>query len=152
MGTNSDANACCETIIATTNFVNAGGLALTTAWGRQLTYPTVSSPTLIPPYGSFDRTSVPAAESIPPIPFTSEILALGTWRAPHSPRSWRVASIMGKMPYIPECVYDNPPPFVLIGNVPPGVDFPSAKKYTPSPGLQKPRDSSMIGGPDVKAS
>src|SRR5919108_4803983 len=59
---------------------------------------------------------------------------------------------MGKMPYMPECVYDSPPPFVLIGNVPPGVDLPSSKKYTPSPGLQKPRDSSMIGGPDVKAS
>ena len=57
-----------------------------------------------PRYGSFDSTSVPAAESIPPIPFTSEIFALGTWRAPHSPRCWRVASIMGKMPYMPEWV------------------------------------------------
>jgi hypothetical protein len=56
------------------------------------------------PYGSLARTSVPAAESIPPIPFTRDILALGTWRGPHSPRSWRVDSIMGKMPYIPEWV------------------------------------------------
>lgn len=45
--------------------------------------------------------SVPAAENIPPMPLTSERLRLGTWRAPHSPRSWRVASMMGKIPYIP---------------------------------------------------
>jgi hypothetical protein len=77
----------------------------TTPYGAGISpAPAVYLPRLIPRYGSFDRTSVPAAESIPPIPFTSEILALGTWRAPHSPRSWRVASIMGKMPYIPECV------------------------------------------------
>src|SRR5262249_8208330 len=103
-------------------------------------------------YFSCDRTNVPAAESMPPMPFTSDSLALGTCRAPHSPRCWRVASIIGKTPYMPECVYDRPPPLVLIGNEPPGVDLPSSKKYTPSPGLAKPSDSSMIGGPEVKAS
>ena len=50
------------------------------------------------------RTRVPAAESMPPMPLTSEQLAPGTWRAPHSPRSWRVASMIGKMPYMPEWV------------------------------------------------
>src|SRR5712691_3005750 len=103
-------------------------------------------------YFSCDSTSVPAADSMPPMPFTSDSLTLGTWRAPHSPRCWRVASMIGKMPYMPEWVYDRPPPLVLIGNEPPGVDFPSSKKETPSPGLAKPSDSSMMGGPEVKAS
>src|SRR5207244_384522 len=31
---------------------------------------------------SFDRTSVPAAESMPPMPLTSESLTFGTWRGP----------------------------------------------------------------------
>jgi hypothetical protein len=56
------------------------------------------------PYVSLDSTSVPAAESMPPMPLTRETLQLGTWRGPHSPRSWRAASMMGKMPYMPECV------------------------------------------------
>src|SRR5262249_32494435 len=103
-------------------------------------------------YFSCDNTSVPAADSMPPMPFTSDSLTLGTWRAPHSPRCWRVASMIGKTPYMPECVYDRPPPLVLIGNEPPAVDLPSAKQYAPSPGLAKPSDSSMMGGPDVKAS
>src|SRR5918999_537186 len=37
-------------------------------------------------YFSCDNTNVPAADSIPPIPLTSDSLALGTCRAPHSPR------------------------------------------------------------------
>ena len=56
------------------------------------------------------------------------------------------------MPYIPVCVYDRPPPLVLIGSDPPGVDFPFSKNETPSPGFAKPIDSSMIGGPEVNAS
>jgi len=55
-------------------------------------------------YFSLDRTSVPAADSMPPMPLTRETLQLGTWRGPQSPRSWRAASMMGKMPYMPECV------------------------------------------------
>ena len=35
------------------------------------------------------------------MPLTSDSLALGTCRAPHSPRCWRVASMIGKTPYIP---------------------------------------------------
>src|SRR5205823_12487696 len=99
-----------------------------------------------------DRTRVPAAESMPPMPLTSPSLTFGTWRAPHSPRSCRTDSMMGKIPYMPECVYESPPPLVLMGSLPPGVDRPSSKKCTPSPGLQRPSDSSMIGGPEVKAS
>src|SRR6266566_7660548 len=95
---------------------------------------------------SFDRTSVPAAESMPPMPLTSESFAFGTWRGPHSPRSCRVASSIGKMPYIPVWVYESPPPLVLIGSEPPGVERPSWKHCTPSPRLAKPSDSSMIGG------
>ena len=70
---------------------------------------------------------MPAAESMPPMPFTSESLVPGTWRGPHSPRCWRTASMIGKMPYIPEWVYDRPPPLVLMGSVPPGVDLPFSK-------------------------
>src|SRR5207249_3421911 len=55
-------------------------------------------------YFSCDNTNVPAAESIPPMPFTSDSFALGTCRAPHSPRCWRVASMIGKTPYMPEWV------------------------------------------------
>lgn len=50
---------------------------------------------------SLDSTSVPAADSMPPIPLTSDRRAPGTWRGPHSPRSWRTASMIGKMPYMP---------------------------------------------------
>jgi len=39
-----------------------------------------------------------------------------------------------------------------MGSVPPGVERPFSKKATPSPGLAKPSASSMIGGPEVKAS
>ena len=50
------------------------------------------------------------------------------------------------------CVYESPPPFVLIGSLPPGVERPSAKKSTPSPRLARPSASSISGGPEVKAS
>ena len=60
--------------------------------------------------------------------------------------------MIGKMPYIPLWVYESPPPFVLIGSLPPGVERPSAKKCTPSPRLARPSDSSMSGGPEVNAS
>src|SRR6266699_2427847 len=51
------------------------------------------NPELPQRYFSCDRINVPAAESIPPMPLTSDSLALGTCRAPHSPRCWRVASM-----------------------------------------------------------
>ena len=51
------------------------------------------------------------------------------------------------MPYIPVCVYDKPPPLVLIGSDPPGVDFPFSKNATPSPGFAKPI---RIKGADVE--
>src|SRR5262249_32302369 len=89
---------------------------------------------------------------MPPMPLTSDTLQRGTWRSPHSPRSWRAAPMIGKIPYIPEGVSESPPPLVLMGSEPPGVDLPCSKKVTPSPDLQKPSDSSMIGGPEVKAS
>jgi hypothetical protein len=60
--------------------------------------------------------------------------------------------MIGKMPYIPVCVYDSPPPLVLMGSVPPGVERPFSKKATPSPRLARPSASSISGGPEVKAS
>ena len=86
------------------------------------------------------------------MPLTKDSRAFGTWRGPHSPRSCRTDSMIGKMPYMPLCVYESPPPLVLIGSRPPGVARPSSKKWTPSPRLAMPSDSSMIGGPDVNAS
>ena len=47
-------------------------------------------------YFSFDNTAAPAAESMPPMPLTRDSFTLGTCRAPHSPRNWRVASINGR--------------------------------------------------------
>src|SRR5258706_201115 len=52
----------------------------------------------------YDLEWHPAPRSMPPMPLTSEHEAPGTWRAPVSPRSWRVASMIGKMPYMPEWV------------------------------------------------
>ena len=54
-----------------------------------------------------DRWSTPVSRpqtTSPPCHSPATTLAFGTCRAPHSPRNWRVASMMGKMPYIPECV------------------------------------------------
>src|SRR5437879_1757884 len=56
---------------------------------------------------------------MPPIPFTRESFVFGTWRAPHSWRSCRVASMIGKIPYMPLWVYESPPPVVLMGSLPP---------------------------------
>ena len=39
-----------------------------------------------------------------------------TWRAPHSPRSCRTASISVKMPNIPGCVYDKRRPWCSSGS------------------------------------
>src|SRR5712692_9368244 len=47
------------------------------------------------------RTSVAAELSTPPVPLARARLAPSTWRGPHSPLSWRVASIMVKIPYMP---------------------------------------------------
>src|SRR5688572_22682152 len=88
--------------------------------GRRHCDPPVTPSCRGPRYVWFDSTSVPAAESMPPMPFTSPSFTFGTWRGPHSPRSCRTDSMMGKIPYMPLCVYESPPPFVLIGSLPPG--------------------------------
>lgn len=50
---------------------------------------------------SAPSTTVPVDESTPPVPLHSAVRAFGTWRSPHSPRSWRVASTKVNIPYIP---------------------------------------------------
>src|SRR5579885_794903 len=54
-----------------------------------------------PCYDSLPNMTVADDERTPPVPCASAILASGTWRGPHSPRTWRVASINRKMPYMP---------------------------------------------------
>lgn len=50
---------------------------------------------------SAPSTTVPVDDSTPPVPLHSAVRAFGTWRSPHSPRSWRVASTKVNIPYIP---------------------------------------------------
>src|SRR5207302_3862420 len=90
---------------------------------------------------SVPRTTVPVAESTPPQPCATATSAPATCRAPHSPRSCRVASTRRNMPYWPGCVYDSPPPFVFIGSAPPGPSLPSSTNAPPSPLAQNPRSS-----------
>src|SRR5207244_8594688 len=101
---------------------------------------------------SVEATSVAAALNIPPRPWQSATRQSGTCRAPPSPRSCRTASISVKMPYIPVCGYERPPPLVFIGNAPPGAVRWPATNGPPSPGLQKPSASSAMIGTMVKAS
>src|SRR5262245_48230216 len=50
-------------------------------------------------YSVFDAIIVAAALQMPPVPWQIATVASGTWRSPHSPRSWRTASMRVKMPY-----------------------------------------------------
>src|SRR5271166_740745 len=56
---------------------------------------------------------------MPPTAWQTEILAPGIW-AGAMPRIWRTLSCSAYMPYIPECMYERPPPLVLSGSLPPG--------------------------------
>ena len=47
------------------------------------------------------RMMVAWADSTPPLPCTRAVSAAATWRAPHSPRNWRTASISRNRPYMP---------------------------------------------------
>lgn len=47
------------------------------------------------------RTAVPPDEREPPVPWQNVSLQSCIWRSPHSPRSWRTASMTRKMPYAP---------------------------------------------------
>src|SRR5581483_5546811 len=87
-------------------------------------------------------TQVDIADSTPPEPLATAILQPGTCRGPASPRSWRTASTIRNIPYMPGCVYDSPPPLVLVGSSPPGPSLPSSTNGPPSPFLQNPRSSS----------
>jgi hypothetical protein len=53
------------------------------------------------PFAHRPSTTVAADESTPPVPLATATRASSTWRGPLSPRSWRVASISVKMPYMP---------------------------------------------------
>ena len=54
-----------------------------------------------------------------------QLRAPGTWRSPHSPRSWRTDSIISGMPNMPPWLKDRPPPEVFSGNVAAGRDAPA---------------------------
>ena len=47
------------------------------------------------------RMTVLCDDSTPPLPCAIAVSAPGTWRAPHSPRSCRTASISRNSPYMP---------------------------------------------------
>ena len=70
--------------------------------------------------GSFDMMIVPEAANMPPTPWQTEILAPGIC-AGAIPRIWRTLSCNAYMPYMPECMYERPPPLVLSGRLPPGA-------------------------------
>src|SRR6185369_9316954 len=53
---------------------------------------------------SVEAISVAAALNMPPRPWQSATVQSGTWRSPHSPRSWRTASTSVNIPYMPLCV------------------------------------------------
>ena len=57
---------------------------------------------------------VPQAANMPPTQWQTEILASGIW-AGAVPRIWRTLSCSAYMPYMPECMYERPPPLVLSG-------------------------------------
>jgi len=57
---------------------------------------------------------------MPPTPWQTEIQTPGIW-AGAVPRIWRTLSCSAYMPYMPECMYERPPPLVLRGNLPPGA-------------------------------
>src|SRR5271170_716090 len=100
-------------------------------------------PSLSDPQGaSFDMMIVPEAANMPPTPWQTEILAPGIW-AGAVPRIWRTLSCNAYMPYMPECMYERPPPLVLSGSLPvPGAVLRSQIKLAASPFWQKPRSSS----------
>ena len=70
---------------------------------------------------------VPEAANIPPTPWHTEIFAPGIC-AGAMPRICRTLSCNAYMPYMPECIYDNPPPLVFNGNFPPGAVLRPAMK------------------------
>jgi hypothetical protein len=57
---------------------------------------------------------VPEAANMPPTPWQTEILAPGIW-AGAMPRIRHTLSCSAYMPYMPEYMYERPPPFVLSG-------------------------------------
>src|SRR5467141_146367 len=63
---------------------------------------------------------VPEAANMPPTPWQTEIRASGIW-AGAVPRIWRTLSCSTYTPYMPECMYERPPPLVLSGDAGGGV-------------------------------
>src|SRR5439155_1130217 len=100
---------------------------------------------------SVDATRVAAALNIPPRPWQIASRQSGTWRAPHSPRSCRTASISVKMPYIPVCVYDRPPPLVFIGKSPPWVTRQQSRRWSGHEIMREASTSSTVNGSRMSA-
>ena len=47
------------------------------------------------------KMTVACEDRTPPLPWAIAVSQSATWRAPHSPRNWRVASISRNRPYMP---------------------------------------------------
>ena len=89
---------------------------------------------------SLEKMIVPDAANIPPTPWQTEIFAPSIC-AGDVPRICRTLSCSAYMPYMPECIYDNPPPLVFNGNFPPGAVLRSAMNAAASPRGTNPRSS-----------
>src|SRR6201999_3373950 len=100
---------------------------------------------------SFVKMIVPDAANMPPTPWQTEIFAPGTC-AGAMPRICRTLSCSAYIPYMPECIYDSPPPLVFNGNDPPGAVFRPAMNPAASPFGRNPRSSSPYIGRWAKAS
>jgi hypothetical protein len=87
---------------------------------------------------SFDIMIMPEAANVPPTPWRqTETWAPGIW-AGTVPHIWRMLSYNA---YMPKCMYESPPPLVLIGNLPRGAVLRSAMKPPVLPRGTKPRSS-----------
>ena len=85
-----------------------------------------------------------ATPSVPPVPCTQASRAPATWRSPHSPRSCFTASITRKMPRMPGMVRRQAAAVGVHRQLAAEPDAAARSRTPPpSPGLQKPRFSSV---------
>jgi len=78
---------------------------------------------------------------MPPTPWQTEILAPGI-RAGAVPRIWRTLSCKAYMPYMPECMYERPPPLVLSGI--PGAAGPAGRPRDAGGGVSRGNEGSGL--------
>src|SRR5262249_12539351 len=107
--------------------------------------PAVTEEARAAPYGWLVMMTVPAPAKKPAGPCAMLTFTAGSCAAA-SPRSCRTLSCKANTPSMPVCVYDSPPPLVLIGRSPPGAERPAAKNGPLSPGPTNPSASSPYIG------